>query len=152
MENSTPKIMTIEEFNDRLKSWTVTTRSKMAGNAPKASGELASTLSNSYKKNFGHISTINFNFLRRGVFRHYGVGRGYIRQGNSVIRGSHKTNSKIDLTTGFKRHPDDWFDVEIRTGLVQVADVVQEFYGDMAMNQILEKIDKFLIQKTSKNG
>lgn len=152
MQNSTPKTMTVEEFNDRIKTWTITTRSKMAGNAPKSSGELASSLSYGFKKNFGHISTINYKFLRRGVFRHYGVGRGYIRQGNSVIRGSHNPNSKIDISTGFKRESDDWFDVEIRTGLVQVADIVQEFYGDMAMNQILEKIDKFLIQKKSKNG
>lgn len=147
MQNTTPQIMTIEEFNSRIKSWTVKTRSKMAGNAPKATGELASSLSYAFKKNFGHISTINYKFQRYGVFIHYGVGRGYIRSGNSVIRGSRNPKSKIDPSTGFKRPADDWFDVEIRTGLIQVAEITRDFYGDMAMNQLLEKLDKFLIQK-----
>lgn len=147
MENSTPKTMSIEEFNDRVKSWTITRRSRMVANAPKESGDLSQSVSYNFRKNFGHISTIGYKFLRRGVFVHYGVGRGYIRQGNTVVRGSRNKDAKIDLSTGFNRKANDWFDVEIRTGLRELADIARDFYGDMAMYKLLEKIDRFVIQK-----
>ena len=134
-----PKQMTIEEYNSLVRGWTVKTRSRMSANAPAETGQLKSSISYALGKNFGHISKIRYSFPRHGVFVHYGVGRGYVRQGGIVI--------KTAKSHGFNRNPDDWFDVEIRNGIGQLAGYVQEFYGDLAMQLILEKTSRFLIEK-----
>lgn len=133
------KLMSIEEFNDKVRGWTVKTRSQMAQSAPVDSGTLRSSLSYALSKNFGHISKINYKFPRHGVFVHYGVGRGYKRSGGTVV--------KTSATSGFNRRPDDWFDIHVKNNMPALGDVVQDFYGDLAMTQLLEKIDRFLIEK-----
>lgn len=134
-----PKQITIEEYNSLVRGWTVKTRSRMSANAPAESGQLKSSISYALGKNFGHISKIRYSFPRHGVFVHYGVGRGYIRTGGTV--------TKVSKSPGFFRQPEDWFDVEIRNGIGQLAGYAQEFYGDVAMDLLLRKVSNFLIEK-----
>lgn len=156
MNDQTPKLITEDEFNAKVRGWSISTRGRMASKAPvysgsdsktRASKKLSQSVIYSLKMEFGSASRIRFSFERHGVFVQYGVGRGYIRQGNSVIKGSRK-GEKIDVSKGINRHPVDWFDIEIRQGLAQLADITQEYYGDLALRLLLSKLSKFLIQKT----
>lgn len=151
MTETTPPLITSDQFNDKVRGWTISTRSRMKKNAPVFAGEdsgfrtepkLAASLTYRIRKNEENVSSLlKFQFPRHGVFVHYGVGRGYIRQGNTVIRSSRSR------TTGINRHPDDWFDVEIRERLPELAEITQEFYGDWALDDMLSKIEKFTIQR-----
>ncbi len=156
MQDQTPPLLSVDEFNRKVKSWTLRTRSRFKSNAPVGTGKdsttraakkLSMSIHSRTKSKQGPIYKIGFQFERHGVFVHYGVGRGYIRQGGAVVRGSHK-NEKVDRTTGFKRRPNDWFDVEVRRGMKELADITQQYYGDWAMEKILEQLEnKALIQK-----
>lgn len=150
MQNQTPKLITEAEFNLKVRGWTINVRGRISSNAPisaekqwgkRTSKKLAQSVMYRLKMEFGATSRIRYEFERHGIFYHYGVGRGYIREGNAVVRTAKSVSAK-------NRTPNDWFDVEIRQGLNQLADITQEFYGDLAMKQVLSKIDKFLIQKT----
>jgi len=150
MQNTTPTLITSQQFNDQVRGWTISTRQRMAANAPQSSGEdspfrkeprLAAALSHTIRKTEDISSRIKYQFPRHGVFVHYGVGRGYIRRGNTVTR------SPRSRTTGFNRQPDDWFDVEIRDNMPALATIAQEFYGDWALDDMLSKIEKFTIQR-----
>ena len=151
MQNSTPKLITTQEFNEKVRGWTVSVRSRMARNAPKYTGvesskrvdpKLAASLSYRIRKDREDISSrIKYQFPRHGVFIHYGVGRGYMREGGAVVKVSRSR------TQGINRRPNDWFDVEIRNNMEDLAEIAQEFYGDWALEDMLSKIEKFTIQR-----
>ena len=160
MEDSTPKLVTEDQFNESVRNWTVVTRRKMRTNIQsetkqdskewkgRKSKKLSQSISYRFRKQFGSISSIRYSFERHGVFLHYGVGRGYVRSGNTVVRGKRTgKNSKEISNGGINRTPVDWFDVEIRTGLRALADAAQEYYGDMALQSILDQSNKALIEK-----
>ena len=154
MQNTTPKLIQVDEYNTLVGGWTIRTRRKFQQNAPVYSGrewkkrttkKLQPSVTSATKKYGIEIGKIRFGFEDQGVFVHYGVGRGYIRQGNTVVRGS-KKNEPVK-STGINRKQNDWFDVEIRRGMHELALIAQEYYGDWAMNKLLLQIDKYLIQK-----
>ena len=165
MEDSTPKLITEDQFNESVRNWTIPIRSRMVMNAQtKTQGKgkgtsysniktrvrevpLASSVKYSVLKKYGVASRVRFSFPRQGVYLHYGVGRGYIRSGNSIQRGFKNQPKNPKAYGSFKRTPVDWFDVEIRMGINKLADIVQEFYGDEAMREILDQYDKALIEK-----
>lgn len=160
MGNTTPKLVTPEEFNIKLRSWTANTRSRMKSHAPVGSGKdwkgresakLDISVASRTKRYGLEIGKIAFLFEQHGVFVHYGVGRGYVRQGGSVIRGGEdkKGNRIASKSNGMNRKPNDWFDVEIKRGFNNLADITQEYYGDKAMENLLRELDKnkMLIQK-----
>ena len=179
-----PKLMTEAEFNAAVKAWASGVRMSSSRNLDsmvkhdekdwknRTSKHLKQSLSASFKVNTGIVQRIRFQFERHGVFLHYGVGRGYVRVGNSIVRGRRlqefeharmmqKGYQKKELknykvleknSSGqVERKPVDWIDVEIRTGLKTLANVAQEFYGDVAMKRILDQMDKATITK-KKNG
>jgi len=150
--NNTPPLMPPEQFNQKVLGWTIKTRSKMIRNAPVGkersntqNQSLANSIVSRTKKYDNEIGRISFGFEKHGIYVHYGVGRGYIRQGDTVVRGS-KKNEKIK-TTGFNRKPNDWFDLEIKAGIKELAEISQEYYGDIALDKILKNMNKALIQK-----
>lgn len=161
MENSTPKIMTVDEFNEKVSGWSVTTRSRLASSAPVFSGErsksekdetLQSSIRTSKKKQFGEIVGVGFGFARHGIYVNYGAGRGQGGTKGSKWRNKDdemmKTKSKsLGLMNTRNRHAVDWFDGNIRMGLKELADIAQEYYGDKAMRELLDKIDKFTVSK-----
>lgn len=154
MQDNTPELIKNKEFNEKVNLWTIRTREKMGANIPydpddstrRKEQKLLPSLENFYNFRFGTISKIKFKFSRHGVFIHYGVGRSYIREGNSVVRGSN-SNEKVDIKTGFNRQPYDWFDKEIKNRLPELADLVQDAYGDRAMRLLLSQMDRATITK-----
>lgn len=178
------RLMTETEFNSAVRSWSIDVRKRSSRNLDRlvkhdekdwvnrTSKQLKSSLSSSFKSNTGIIERIRFQFERHGVFLHYGVGRGYVRVGDSVVKGRRLNdferarkiqkgykpkelrNYKVlhkDKSGTIERKPIDWIDVEIRTGLKVLANVAQEFYGDAAMKHVLDQMEKATITK-KKNG
>lgn len=184
MEDSTPKLMTATEFNASVKSWTTLVRGRAVRNlhskANRTSKEwrkrktpkLGNSLDGDFRDFNNLIVGIRFTFERHGVFLHYGVGRGYIKQGDSVVRGrklsraeknyqrlrgySRKDteNMKIayDGSHSVRRQRVDWLDVEIRSGIKSLADIAQEFHGDKAMAKVLQTLDRITIDKKNNYG
>ncbi|MDH6355486.1 hypothetical protein M2132_001829 [Dysgonomonas sp. PH5-45] len=167
MADSTPPLMTEEQFNASVRKWAIPIRNKMVMNAQnktKGKGKgtsysniktqtlevpLSGSIRSSVLKKYGTASRVRFSFARQGVYIHYGVGRGYIRSGNGVTRGS-KNDKSVKTSGPINRKPVDWFDVEIKNGINALADIVQEYYGDDTMREILEQYDKALIEKKIK--
>lgn len=184
--NINPTLMTAEEFNSAVKQWTADRRMKAVGNVnantdkstrqwkKRTTPKLARSISGKVKKNNGVAERIAYAFERHGVFFHYGVGRGYIKVGNSLVRGyridsskelvaAHRKKGDKDKDIKMMKHaykheghmirkPVNWMDVELDKGLYLLADIAQEFYGDKAMKDVLSQIDKIKITKSSKSN
>ncbi|MDR1339017.1 MAG: hypothetical protein LBK58_03055 [Prevotellaceae bacterium] len=171
MTDSTPNFITESQFNQAVNNWSIRIRDKMRRNAPVGEDSLPDDeklafIKSSVRENYGTASKIQFSFERHGVFVHYGVGRGYVHQGNQVVRGrklnkterlekynqGHTRSSVDKMKHGYasgaiKRRPVDWFDVEIRRGIKDLANIAQEFYGDKVLSSLLKQIDKAIIEK-----
>jgi hypothetical protein len=127
--------------------------------------KLTESINRKVKYDFGVADSVGFGFAKQGIYLHYGVGRGHVHTGNGVTRGRKlssdefsayrkkgyrdKDIAKIKHTEsgGISRQPVDWFDSKIRMGFGTLANVVQEFYGDRALEKLLNDIDRFLIKK-----
>lgn len=120
---------------------------------------------------------VKFQFGRYGVFRAYGAGRGYVIVNGQIMRGVRvRSEREIKLKVfnavasryvqkGFTtkqvnrlklyetgndsivRHPLDWIDIHIEQSIGNLADNVQEYYGDEAVRQIAESFGKMKIVK-----
>lgn len=120
------------------------------------------------RKTGGHW--IGFKFPKYGVFVHYGVGRGWVRQGGTVVRGnrvkkgseiwhqmkkrgySTKELSKASIPMASKkpgkgRKPLDWFDKVLKAHINELADVAAEFYGDDSREKLGEMLERMTIKK-----
>lgn len=183
--NVNPQLMTAEEFNAAVKQWTSDRRrraiSNVTANTDKSvrqwkgrkTPKLARSVSGRVKNRNGVAERIAYAFERHGVFFHYGVGRGYIKVGNSLVRGyridsskelvaAHRKRGDNDKDIKMMKHaykhtghmvrrPVNWMDVELDKGLYMLADIAQEFYGDKAMNDVLSQMDKIKITKPPKS-
>jgi hypothetical protein len=59
----------------------------------------------------------------------------------SVAYLSKLENSKL------QNPKENWLDVEIRIGIKQLADYVQEYHGDRAMQKVLEMVERMTIER-----
>ena len=125
-----------------------------------------------YGKKQGATYKINFDFLKYGVFRSYGVGRGYVMANGTVVKGyrvysgkGSKGESTVNLMKkGYtlkeikrmkrvsrfaevKRTPLDWFNTHVSNEIETLADLVQNYYGDDALRNMMANIDKIKITK-----
>lgn len=163
MADSNPNYTTVDKFNDDVKKWTVSTGRKIRTNIKsntrgkgkdKARGaysviatretkpeekKLAQSVSYGLRKRNGETERIRFSFERHGVFLHYGVGRGYIKNGDTVVRGVRSGKKEFIVKDGsINRKPVDWFDSELDKNMASLADIAVEYHGDEALQQILE--------------
>ena len=149
-----PVKVTTEEFNRRVAGWgsatAVKLRASIASMSSKGKGDLLKSLRLNTKKDYGEISILTYKFIRHGVFFHKGVGRGYVMQGGSVVRGQ-KTDAATKAyanakgrsigpmtlfgSTGLlKRKPQEWFNPIIETNITTLADLIAEMKADNAVN------------------
>ena len=144
--------MTAEEFNERVRAWGETVRSRSLGTlvaeTQTYSGNLRSRLkaATDMDRGDGLAHAVAFKFMRYGVFVAYGVGNGYIRQGGSVVRGSHDPN-RIVTPGPIRRRPVDWLDNNIEQQIQGLADIAADYYGDNAARDVLEQIGRVTIAK-----
>ncbi len=76
----------------------------------------------------------------------YGVGRGYVRMGGTVVRGS--KNPKTKVKSGpLARRPKDWFDATLSREINGLADIAGEYYGDKSAQGVLDELDWLTIVK-----
>lgn len=174
------RLLSVSDFNGLVRNWAVRVQlsaSSTLSSSTHASGRLLRSLANFVDENdkTNAAYKVKFQFERYGVFRAYGVGRGYVRYNGVLTRGyrlktrlnfdewqnvvdrSLKQGMKskeinalkaVDLGT-VKRFPLDWIDRHLNSNLNGLADIVQEFYGDKAVKQVLESFDNI---KINKNG
>lgn len=151
-DSSNASIMSANEFNQRVKDWGETVRSRSLGTLVAEtnvySGELRSRLKSATNtaRDDGLAHAVAFKFLRYGVFVAYGVGNGYIRQGGRVVRGSHDPNRNVKPGP-IRRRPVDWLDCNIEQQIQGLADIAADYYGDNAARDVLEQIDRVSIAK-----
>jgi hypothetical protein len=144
MENSTPKLINVDEFNSSVRIWAISTKRKIAQNAPVVSGKLLRSLSHKINKFNGESSRVRYNFDPHGIYVHYGVGRGYIRVGNELVRGRRlKDYEKNSLM----KRCDSKRDVNKLRVVYNNSEITQSYYGDKAMQKLLTRIDKITINK-----
>ena len=152
VDSSNASIMSANEFNQRVKDWGETVRSRSLGTLVAEtnvySGELRSRLKSATNtaRDDGLAHAVAFKFLRYGVFVAYGVGNGYIRQGGRVVRGSHDPNRNVKPGP-IRRRPVDWLDCNIEQQIQGLADIAADYYGDNAARDVLEQIDRVSIAK-----
>lgn len=150
--NSNTPSMSASEFNQRVKAWGETVRSRSLGTLVAEtnvySGELRSRLKSATNtaRDDGLAHAVAFKFLRYGVFVAYGVGNGYIRQGGRVVRGSHDPNRNVKPGP-IRRRPVNWLDCNIEQQIQGLADIAADYYGDNAARDVLEQIDRVTIAK-----
>lgn len=151
-DSSNASIMSANEFNQRVKDWGETVRSRSLGTLVAEtnvySGELRSRLKSATNtaRDDGLAHAVAFKFVRYGVFVAYGVGNGYIRQGGRVVRGSHDPNRNVKPGP-IRRRPVDWLDCNIEQQIQGLADIAADYYGDNAARDVLEQIDRVSIAK-----
>lgn len=151
-DSSNASTMSASEFNQRVKDWGETVRSRSLGTLVAEtnvySGELRSRLKSATNtaRDDGLAHAVAFKFVRYGVFVAYGVGNGYIRQGGRVVRGSHDPNRNVKPGP-IRRRPIDWLDCNIEQQIQGLADIAADYYGDNAARDVLEQIDRVTIAK-----
>jgi len=91
-----------------------------------------------FKKEYGEISQLKYEFSRHGVFFHKGVGRGYIMQGSRVIRGTKKAGSIIQTTGPVLRKPKEWFNPVLAKEVPRLADEIANIQADNAAIKIIK--------------
>ena len=167
--------ITKEEYEEQLRDWAdmarYAMRSKISGGTH-GSGTLEKKLKVSVKesrRDSNHY--IGFNFRRYGVFVAYGVGRGWVRQGGTVVRGSRvkkdselekqlksKGFSKRDISqyvvagkgNGHGRKPVDWFDSVLLSHVEELAAIAQDYYGDYSMDKLEEMIERMTMKRKAR--
>lgn len=185
------KLMTVGEFNAKVRVWTEQIRvkafaslSQTKGNPKMEHESLTSTFKgwNDPAKGDadGPTNRVHFGFHRHGVYRSYGAGRGYVIVNGVPVRGYRvRSDSEIargavsiakaskmfkegyaerqvnrakmvygdDVQIKRRRTPLNWLDVHIDNTIEELADVAQEFYGDVALQQMMKNLGKIKIVK-----
>lgn len=158
-----PKLTTKEQYINELRSWLNKRKARMRSNVgamtSEGDGELLTGIRSAIRKERKEPHRLSFHFPRHGIFLHYGVGRGYIRQSGRVVRGRNTSRSeqigairsnrrlgdKIEFEHGpIKRKPKDWFDSELEGRPIEkLANIVAEYRGD----EMLLNAQRILIGK-----
>jgi len=98
------KFMTVLEFNDKVRNWGkhIVSKAKMTLAQTHGSGKLAEEL-NTFFDQLSKIEPfykVKFSFMRYGVFRAYGAGRGYVIINGVPVRGYRvRSYKEIDAKT-----------------------------------------------------
>ena len=147
-----PQSITADEFNQRVKQWGDTVRSRSLGTLVAEtqvySGNLRSRLKSAVTtaRDDGLAHAVAFKFLRYGVFVAYGVGNGYIRLNGRVVRGSHDPNRHVPPGP-IRRRPVDWLDKNVDNNIQDLADIAADYYGDQAAQGVLDQLKRVTIVK-----
>jgi len=168
-----PRLMTVEEFNAKVSEWGKRVKQESHGALSALTKVYSGNLRGKLKdrlatgRDDGIAKWVGFRFEKYGVFVAYGVGRGWMRQGGSVIRARrvkegteeyehHKKrgyakkdirNVRVAMDGGKGRKPKDWLDGVIERHVEELAGLAGEFFGDRSMKQVLETYERMKIKK-----
>lgn len=168
------KKMTKQEYEAALEGWAETVRSKMRAklsSGTHATGALSKSVRAVVTEDKNTTSyAVGFKFHHYGVFRVYGVGRGWKRIGENVTRvtkvqkGSaaetllkkrgYTKKDMAEYVIGGKskkaRTPLDWFDSALRDEIYALGDIATEYYGDFSMDNLLDAFNRMTISSNYK--
>lgn len=167
-----PKLLTTQEFNKSVREWadTVIYNIRRDRRKNESSGNLMMSLERKeyIQKRDKTIHGIAFRFERYGVFLHYGVGRGYIRENGVLKRGARLDQNKWMVSKmrqkgyreseikkmkitydkmGLNRSPENWIDWFIRSHMKDLAEISGEYFADNAFKKVLGLIGNSTIDK-----
>ena len=74
------------------------------------------------------ITSIGFGFEAAGLYVHLGVGRGYNREGGTVVVTKKHNRDKME------RSPKPWFDPVIEQHIPALQKIVQDYCGTLFIN------------------
>jgi hypothetical protein len=146
-----PADISTEEYNRRVASWTTATgmkiRAALKSLTHAGKGDLVKSLRGKNDTRFVEIDRIAFHFARHGVFLHKGVGRGYIMQGGTVVRGykpgkvltamalnSNREVKPVVLKGSVNRKAVEWFNPIVQENIEKLADLVAEMRADQVVS------------------
>ena len=144
--------METQEYNAKVQAWGTDVKNKLRANISTMTGHFSGGLRGklssrvSIGRDDGEAHAVGFRFLRHGAYVAYGVGRGYVRMGGTVVRGS--KNPKTKVKSGpLVRHPKDWFDATLAKEINGLSEIVGEYYGDKSAQGVLDELDRLTIVK-----
>ena len=127
----------VSRFNRRVRAWGRDTNAALKSSI----GRLVrrdTRLSSSVRQNYRHwgrapqagqeITSIGCAFEEAGLYVHLGVGRGYNREGGTVVVTKKHNRDRM------ARRPKPWFDPVIEDRLPALEKVVQDYCGDLFIN------------------
>lgn len=141
MQNALADAITREKFNTEITALARETESALQANVAFDTGALEASISSRTKKFYGQIDRISFPFLRYGVFRAKGAGKGYGGSKGSTwynAKGEKKSTNPESfgkMSTG-NREGDDWYAIVIEEQIPRYEDVTKEYYGELVVNAI----------------
>jgi hypothetical protein len=170
------KMMTKLEFEDAVNAWGEKVKNKMKSilsSNTHGRGALSKSLKVIVKEDTKTNShSVSFKFHHYGVFRAYGVGRGWKFVGGSTRRWSeadervssllkHRGYTKKEIDeyvnlysvpdkSGKERKPLDWFDSAIRENIYELGDIASHYYADFSMENLLDVFNRMTISSNYK--
>jgi hypothetical protein len=168
------KMMTKLEFEDAVNAWGEKVKIKMKAilsSNTHGKGALAKSLKVIVAEDTKTTShSVSFKFHHYGVFRTYGVGRGWKHIGDKAMRvtkvqkGSVAENllkqrgyTKKDMAeyviggkSKKERTPLDWFDSAIREDIYELGDIASHYYADFSMENLLDTFNRMTISSNYK--
>lgn len=148
------ELMTIEQFNQRVRDWSQRVRDMAAATLQAnthGTGHLAGFPV--YRDRIAYEAPyykLKFHFERYGAFRHYGAGRGYVMRNGKPVRQYTDKAMALKQAGRLKekpRTPLNWLDKHVDTQINGLALLAQEFYGDHALRGIMMDFKKMKIDK-----
>ena len=127
----------VAKFNRQVRAWGRTVNAALQASIGKMITE-DKTLSGSLKQNYRHwgkvpqagqeITSIGFAFEEAGLYVHLGVGRGYNREGGTVVVTKKHNRDKME------RQPKPWFDPVIEQHIPALEKIVTDYCGTLFIN------------------
>lgn len=126
----------VAEFNRKVRAWGTKVNAALQASIGEMIAE-DKTLSGSLKQNYRHwgkapqagqeITSIGFGFEEAGLYVHLGVGRGYNREGGTVVVTKRHNRDMM-------RRPKPWFDPVIEQHIPELEKIVTDYCGELFIN------------------
>ncbi len=151
------RLMTDEEFRKRLEAWSQKIHrgavQVITSETRKYSGGLRGITEDTVVRNEGEqtrsYARVRFRFPRHGAYVHYGVGRGWIREGGVVVRGwRHPVKKATPTPRG--RQAVDFLDRHIKANTQEFIDLAMTWTEDRALYVIRNELRKMTFTKKLK--
>lgn len=127
----------VDRFNRNVRNWGRTVNAALKSSIASWIDH-DTNLSKSLKQNYRHwgktpqvgqeITSIGFGFEEAGLYVHLGVGRGYNREGGTVVVTKTHNRDKME------RKPKPWFDPVIEQHIPALEKIVQDYCGTLFIN------------------
>lgn len=148
------RLMTDDDFRQKLEVWSnkihrgavqVITAETIA-----YTGSLLGITQDTVVRNEGEqirsYARVRFRFPRHGAFVHYGVGRGWIRQSGTVVRGWQHPVKVVSPTTKGRKAV-DFLDRHIQANANEFISLAMEWTQDRALSAIRKALRNMTLTK-----